>query len=146
MSGRDRAARRIDVVVPVYNAPADVERCVESVLAHTDAPYRLVLIDDASPDPAIGKLLAALAAWLGPGDAIPLALFSSMAGGACALVVALAHGYLRRAVRNVWLMLMHWRVAGLGPVPGLTLQDGRAPRVAYAIPIAVGVMCTLWRN
>ena len=92
------------------------------------------------------KLLAALAAWLGPGDAIPLALFSSMAGGACALGVAVAHGYLRRALKNVWLMLMHWRVAGLGPVPGLTLQDGRAPRVAYAIPIAVGVMCTVWRH
>ncbi len=54
-------AQAIDVVVPVYNAVRDLERCVDSVLAHTDRPYRLVLIDDASPDPAIAVYFAALA-------------------------------------------------------------------------------------
>lgn len=48
------AGSMVTVVVPVYNAPGDVDRCVESVLAHTPGGYRLVLIDDASPDPAIG--------------------------------------------------------------------------------------------
>ncbi len=47
----------IDVVVPIYNAAADVARCVESVLAHT-SNYRLVLIDDGSTDPAIAKLFS----------------------------------------------------------------------------------------
>ena len=42
--------RSIDVVVPVYNAPADLRRCVASVLACTTGSFRLVLIDDASPD------------------------------------------------------------------------------------------------
>src|SRR4029079_7892836 len=51
----------IDVVIPVYNAVADLERCVESVLAYTDRRYRLVLIDDGSPDPAIAAYFAALA-------------------------------------------------------------------------------------
>ena len=51
----------IDVVVPVYNAVGDLERCVDSVLAHADRPYRLVLIDDASPDPAIAAYFDALA-------------------------------------------------------------------------------------
>ena len=39
LSAADRASRdaAIDVVIPVYNAPADVARCVESVLAHTTA-------------------------------------------------------------------------------------------------------------
>ena len=41
--------RSIDVVVPVYNAPDDLRRCVASVLACTTRPFRLVLIDDASP-------------------------------------------------------------------------------------------------
>jgi GT2 family glycosyltransferase/glycosyltransferase involved in cell wall biosynthesis len=50
----------IDVVVPVYNAPQDVARCVDSVLAHT-SNYRLVLIDDASPDTAITAYFADLA-------------------------------------------------------------------------------------
>jgi prepilin peptidase CpaA len=90
------------------------------------------------------KLVAALGAWLGPVKVIWLAIFTSMAGGAIALVVSLSHGYLRQAMANVWLMLMHWRVAGPTPVAGLTLQDSRAPRLAYAIPIAIGVMCTLW--
>jgi GT2 family glycosyltransferase/glycosyltransferase involved in cell wall biosynthesis len=51
----------VDVVVPVYNAVDDLERCVESVLAHTACVYRLVLIDDASPDPAIAAYFGALA-------------------------------------------------------------------------------------
>jgi GT2 family glycosyltransferase len=52
----------VDVVVPVYNAAADLEKCVDSVLAHTAGAYRLVLIDDASPDPAIRAYFDALAA------------------------------------------------------------------------------------
>ncbi|HEV2042705.1 MAG TPA: glycosyltransferase, partial [Casimicrobiaceae bacterium] len=47
----------IDIIVPVYNAADDLRRCVDSVLLHTDCDYRLLLIDDASPDPAIGAYL-----------------------------------------------------------------------------------------
>ena len=43
----------VDIVVPVYNAPEDLRICIDSVLAHTTGAYRLVLIDDASPDPRI---------------------------------------------------------------------------------------------
>ena len=92
------------------------------------------------------KLLAALAAWLGPADAVYLAIFAAMAGGVIAVLVALLRGYARQALSNLWLMLMHWRLVGLRPVPGLTLRDGQAPRLAYAIPIAVGALCTLWRH
>ncbi len=56
------APRRIDIVVPVYNAPDDVARCVDSVLRHTEARHRLTLIDDASPDARIVPLLESLAA------------------------------------------------------------------------------------
>jgi GT2 family glycosyltransferase/glycosyltransferase involved in cell wall biosynthesis len=51
----------IDVVIPVYNAPDDVRACVESVLAHLRPDVRVVLIDDASPDPRIAPLFAELA-------------------------------------------------------------------------------------
>src|SRR4029453_16234899 len=51
----------IVVVVPVYNAPDDVRTCVESVLAHLRPDVRVVLIDDASPDPAIAPLFVELA-------------------------------------------------------------------------------------
>ncbi|MFO1322734.1 MAG: glycosyltransferase [Burkholderiales bacterium] len=50
----------IDIVVPVYNAPDDVRACVASVLAHLRPDVRVVLIDDASPDPAIAGLFAEL--------------------------------------------------------------------------------------
>src|SRR5215208_209386 len=53
------------------------------------------------------KLLAAVGAWLGPGQVAIVALATSIAGGAIAVVVALAHGYLRKALTNVYLLLMH---------------------------------------
>jgi len=92
------------------------------------------------------KLLAGLGAWLGPVDSLWVAMFAAMTGGVLGLVVALARGYLSTAFSNVWLMLMHWRVAGLSRVPGVTLNDSKSPRLAYAIPIAIGLVCTLWRH
>ena len=92
------------------------------------------------------KLLAALGAWLGPGAAVWVAIYASMAGGVLAVFVALSHGYLRQAVANVWLMLMQWRVLGLRPLSGFTLSDTKSMRLAYAIPISIGVLCTLWRS
>ncbi len=38
----------VDIVVCVHNALEDVRRCLSSVLAHTAAPYRLILVDDGS--------------------------------------------------------------------------------------------------
>jgi O-antigen biosynthesis protein len=52
----------IDIVVPVYNAADDLNRCIESVLAHTSGDYRLIVIDDASPDPAVRACFAQLEA------------------------------------------------------------------------------------
>lgn len=56
-----QAAPRVDIVVPVYNAPEDLRRCVDSVLACTTDPFTLLLIDDASPDPRIATLFHELA-------------------------------------------------------------------------------------
>jgi prepilin peptidase CpaA len=90
------------------------------------------------------KLLAALGAWLGPGSAAWLALWSMAAGGPIALAVALSRGYTRQAFSNVWGLLMFWRVAGLRPRPGFTLDSSDAPRIPYSVPIAVGLLVTLW--
>lgn len=47
----------VDIIIPVYRNLAVTQRCVESVLAHTDlATARLILVDDATPEPE-------LAAW-----------------------------------------------------------------------------------
>jgi GT2 family glycosyltransferase/glycosyltransferase involved in cell wall biosynthesis len=52
----------IDVVVPVYNAAGDLARCVDSVLAHSSGDWRLLLIDDASPETAIRTYFSGLQA------------------------------------------------------------------------------------
>jgi GT2 family glycosyltransferase/glycosyltransferase involved in cell wall biosynthesis len=52
-------ARQVSIVVPIHNAAEDVARCVESVLRHTTGRARLLLIDDASTDPAIAVLFHA---------------------------------------------------------------------------------------
>ncbi len=51
------APMHVDVIIPVYRDLAATRRCLESVLAHTSAEQaRIVLVDDASPEPD-------LAAW-----------------------------------------------------------------------------------
>ena len=55
-----KSAFVIDIVVPVYNAPHDLRACVDSVLTHLRPDVRLVLIDDASPDPRIAGYFAEL--------------------------------------------------------------------------------------
>jgi prepilin peptidase CpaA len=90
------------------------------------------------------KLLAALGAWLGPSEIIRAAMYAALAGGVLALVVALARGYLRTALSNIWLLLSHWSVVGIGPVHELSLEGSTGPRLAYAIPIFVGLVVTAW--
>lgn len=91
------------------------------------------------------KLMAALGAWLGPGTVILVALYGAIAGGVLAIIVALANGYLKQAFSNVWRMLLHWRMVGLKPLPDLTLEGATGPRLAYAVPIFIGLLVTLWR-
>ena len=90
------------------------------------------------------KLLAALGAWLGPLGAFWVALYTGVAGGVMAIVVAIATGYLRRALSNLSLLLMHWRVWGLRPLSEVSLESSDGPRLAYALPIFVGLVTTLW--
>ena len=56
-----------------------------------------------------------------------------------------SRGYTRQAVANVWSLLTVWRVMGLQPHPGLTLDAPGSPRLPYALPITVGLIVTLWR-
>jgi prepilin peptidase CpaA len=92
------------------------------------------------------KLLAALGAWLGPLQVVWLALFASIAGGVLALVVAFAAGHLRTMFGNISTMLLFWYVAGPKPVPDQTLDRSKSPRLAYAIPIFIGTVITLWHH
>lgn len=58
----DARGRDIAVLVPVYNAFDDVQRCIGSLLRNTTRDVTLVLIDDASTDDRIAPYLAEVAA------------------------------------------------------------------------------------
>ena len=90
------------------------------------------------------KLAACLGAWLGPIPTLFVALYSALAGGVMAVCLALATGYFGQAWRNVWLLLAHWRVVGIRPLPELTLDGSRGPRLPFAVPIAVGAVAAIW--
>jgi prepilin peptidase CpaA len=90
------------------------------------------------------KLLAALGAWLGPAGIIWAALYTGVAGGVMAIVAAVASGYSRKAMSNIYLLLAHWRVAGVRALPQLTLDTSEGPRLAYAIPIFAGTVVAIW--
>jgi prepilin peptidase CpaA len=90
------------------------------------------------------KLVAALGAWLGPPDTFWLAMFTGIAGALIALLLATARGYLRQALRNLWLLLAYWRLAGVRPMSELTLETAKGPRLAYAFSIFAGMVATLW--
>jgi GT2 family glycosyltransferase/2-polyprenyl-3-methyl-5-hydroxy-6-metoxy-1,4-benzoquinol methylase len=52
----------IDVIVPVYRGLEDTQRCIESVLQSTGRrPFRLVVLNDASPEPEVTAYLRGLA-------------------------------------------------------------------------------------
>lgn len=90
------------------------------------------------------KLVAALGAWLGPIDTLWLGMYTALAGGVAALVLALARGYLRQALSNTYMLLMHWRVAGIRPLHEVSLAGSKGPRLAYAVPVLGGLVATLW--
>lgn len=51
----------IDIVIPIYNAYEDLQKCIASIFAHTDLNrHRLLLINDASTDERIASYLRSL--------------------------------------------------------------------------------------
>ena len=53
----------VDIIVPVYRGLADTRLCIDSVLASTNqSPWRLVIINDASPEPEVTAWLRERAA------------------------------------------------------------------------------------
>ena len=90
------------------------------------------------------KLVAAIGAWLGsPVLTMWVALYTGIAGGLMAVIVMVVRGYAKTTFNNLRLMITSWRL-GVATVPGLTLEESTAPKLAYAIPIAVGTGLTLW--
>ena len=90
------------------------------------------------------KLLAALGAWLGPSAAFWMAIYASMTGGVLAVIVSLRHNYLGTALKNVGALGKFWWLVGIRPMSSLTLERGTGPRLAYAVPVFLGMVMTIW--
>ncbi|MGQ0800090.1 MAG: glycosyltransferase family 2 protein [Pseudomarimonas sp.] len=45
------------VIVPVYNAPADLAICLDSLLRTLDSSAQVLIVDDASPDPRVAPVI-----------------------------------------------------------------------------------------
>ncbi len=46
--------------------------------------------------------------------------------------------------RNLWGLLMFWRIAGVQPQPELTLASAGGPAAAVRVPITAGAVAALW--
>ena len=90
------------------------------------------------------KLLAALGAWLGPGYATLLAMYSSLAGGLIAVPMAMRHNYLGTAFKNIGSLARFWWYCGVRPLRRVSLESSAAPRLAYAVPMFLGLVIALW--
>jgi GT2 family glycosyltransferase len=52
---------RADIVIPVHGNTAVVLACLESVLAHSGPSHRVIVVDDASPEPELAEALDGMA-------------------------------------------------------------------------------------
>ena len=55
-------AKKIDILIPVFNAVADLMACLDSVIACTSSDHSIVVLDDASQDSEIKRSVLRLAA------------------------------------------------------------------------------------
>lgn len=60
--GANFPQRDVTIIVPIYNAPDDVEVCIQRLLDYTPSFAKILLIDDCSSDERISQILAKYAA------------------------------------------------------------------------------------
>jgi prepilin peptidase CpaA len=90
------------------------------------------------------KLMGALGAWVGTSVVLGVAFYTALAGGVLAVLLIVKHRYGRQAIRNLWLLLMHWRAFGIRPLDTVTLETSAGPKLPYALPTAVGLALAFW--
>lgn len=101
-----RLSDDVDIIVPVYKGLDETRTCLESVLASTpETPFRLVVVNDASPEPEISQYLRDLARQ----DARVLLLENAVNAG---FVASVNRGMQAGVDRDVVLLNSDTEVAG----------------------------------
>ena len=89
------------------------------------------------------KLMTAVGCLIGLSSLHLVVIATAIAGAVLAVIVSIRHGQLRKALRNVGVLLDHHRRRGLQPHPNLNLSSADAVRLPFALPIAVGCLFTV---
>jgi GT2 family glycosyltransferase/glycosyltransferase involved in cell wall biosynthesis len=116
----------ITVAIPIHNAANALERCLRSVIEHTNLPYDLLLLDDASTDPAVDRLLDRAAAY----DHVEVVRLATNQG-----FTATANTALARTGGDVVLLNSDTQV-GPGWLQGLIIAAHQSGSVATATPLS----------
>jgi GT2 family glycosyltransferase len=117
----------VAILVPIHNAADDLARCILSVLRHTTGAARLLLLDDASTEPAVADLLRR---WEGqPGIEVHRSARNLGFAGTINRGVALAGG-------DDVVLLNSDTVVGPGWLDGLRLAAHASPRVGTVTAVS----------
>lgn len=90
------------------------------------------------------KMMAAVGAFTGPGDALRIAILAWCVGGVMALAIVIVKGRLRLALSNLWAIVRP-TLLRLPPGPALGSPDGQpsAGSIPYGVAIALGTIAFL---
>jgi prepilin peptidase CpaA len=86
------------------------------------------------------KLMAAVGAWAGAAQVIPILLAAAIAGGVLAVFAIIAGGSVGRTLRNTAVLLRHHFAFGLQRHPQINVQESNSARVPFGIAIALGAL------
>ncbi len=86
------------------------------------------------------KLMAAVGSCVGFPMTLEIGLYSAIAGGVIALIVALSKGRLRRTLANVVDLVRFHAVEGPKVHPTLNLENPETVRFPYGVAILAGTM------
>jgi prepilin peptidase CpaA len=90
------------------------------------------------------KLIMAVGCLAGISHIAYILVLTALAGGAMAIVMALARGRLQQTITNVGALAAHHGQQGLQPHPDLNISNAQTLRLPYALAIASGTLLTLY--
>jgi len=90
------------------------------------------------------KLVAAIGAWIGPGQLLIALVITGIVGGMMALCIAVWGGFLKEVMRGAVNVFLGWSKLGLRSHPELVLSNPREHKMPYAPAIAVGTLMSFF--
>jgi prepilin peptidase CpaA len=89
------------------------------------------------------KLMAAVGAWAGSSQSLPILITSSIVGGILAVLYMIMGRRILLTLRNSLELIQHHASSGLRPHPYLNVQEAGTMRVPYGLAIAMGTLYCL---